>query len=101
VRADVPAPHPLVRAHDSGLEVLLTPPNERALPWRIARQTLSGIAAWVAQMHDQDTARAHARARFPAITCALLIVDIPAWTPGSLKSAIKPDRSRVSKRPAG
>lgn len=35
----------------------------------------------VAQMHHQDTARAHARARFPAITCALqLIAGIPAWT---------------------
>jgi hypothetical protein len=41
-------------------------------------------------MHHQDTARAHARARFPAMTCALqLIADIPAWTPGCLDGAPK------------
>jgi hypothetical protein len=59
VRADVPALQPLVRAYDSGLEVPLT----------------------AAEREAQDTARAHARARFPAIMCALqLIAGIPAWT---------------------
>jgi hypothetical protein len=42
-------------------------------------------------MHHQDTARAHARARFPAMTCALqLIAGIPAVTPGCLDGAPNP-----------
>ena len=88
MRADVPALQPLVRAYDSGLEVPLTAAEQEVLPWRIARQPLWGIGAWVAQMHDQDTARAHARARFPPIMCALqLIAGIPAWMPGCLDGA--------------
>ena len=51
----------------AGLRSGWPPPNE-ALPWLIARQPLRAIGACVAQMHRQDTAQAHARARFPAIT---------------------------------
>jgi hypothetical protein len=61
----------------------LTAAEREALPWRIARQRLWGIGGWVAQLDDQDTARAHARSRFPAIACALqLIAGIPAWHAG-------------------
>jgi hypothetical protein len=49
-----------VRAYDSGLEVPLTAAEREALPWRITRQPLWGIGGRVAQLDDQDTARAHA-----------------------------------------
>jgi hypothetical protein len=77
-----------MRTYDSGLEISLAAAEREALPSRIARQPLRAIGAWVAQMDHQDIARAYARARFPAITCALqLIAGIPAWTPGCLDGA--------------
>ena len=48
MRADVLALQPLVRAYDSGLEVRLAAAEREALPWRIARQPLRAIGAWVA-----------------------------------------------------
>jgi hypothetical protein len=41
------------------------------------------IGGWVAQPDDQTTARAHARATFPAIGRALqLVADIGSWHAG-------------------
>jgi homoserine kinase type II len=71
---------PLMRAYASGLDHPLTGPEREALPWAIARQPLWGIGVWVALLDDQDTARAHARATFPAIQRALqLVTDIRFW----------------------
>jgi hypothetical protein len=57
------------------------PPAEREAPPRaIARQPLWGIGGWVAVLDDEHTARAHARATFPAIGRALqLVAGISAW----------------------
>lgn len=79
----IAALRPLARAYASGLDNPLTSLEREALPWAIARQPLWGIGGWVALLDDQDTARAHARATFPAIQRALeLITDIPAWHAG-------------------
>jgi hypothetical protein len=61
----------------------LTSAEREALPWAIARQPLWGIGGWVAVLDDQDTARDHARATFPAIQRALqLVSDIGSWQAG-------------------
>jgi len=74
---------PLVRAYASGLDHPLTGPERAALPWAIARQPLWGIGGWVAVLDDQDIARAHAHATFPAIQRALqLVTDIHPWQAG-------------------
>jgi len=79
----IAALRPLVRAYTSGLGEPLTCAERQALPWAIARQPLWGIGGWVALLDDQDTARDHARATFPAIERALqLVADIPAWHTG-------------------
>jgi len=79
----IAALRPLVRAYTSGLGGPLTAAEHQALPWAIARQPLWGIGGWVVVLDDQDTARAHARATFPAIQRALqLAADIPAWHAG-------------------
>ena len=79
----IAALRPLVRAYASGLNVPLTGAERQALPWAIARQPLWGIGGWVAVLDDEHTARAHARATFPAITRALqLVTDMPAWQAG-------------------
>jgi Ser/Thr protein kinase RdoA (MazF antagonist) len=82
-RDRIAALRPLVRAYASGLGEPLTSAEREALPWAIARQPLWGIGGWVALLDDQDTARTHARATFPAIERALqLVADIPAWHTG-------------------
>jgi hypothetical protein len=49
----------------------------------LAHQPLWGIGGWVAVLDDQDTARAHARATFPALQRALqLVTDIGSWQAG-------------------
>jgi Ser/Thr protein kinase RdoA (MazF antagonist) len=79
----IAALRPMVRAYASGLGGPLTAAERAALPWAIARQPLWGIGGWVAVLDDQDAARAHARATFPAIQRALqLVADIPAWHAG-------------------
>jgi Ser/Thr protein kinase RdoA (MazF antagonist) len=79
----IAALRPLVRAYASGLGTPLSDAEQEALPWAIARQPLWGIGGWVAMLDDQRTARAHARATFPAIVRALeLVADIPAWQAG-------------------
>ncbi|HEY5990831.1 MAG TPA: phosphotransferase [Streptosporangiaceae bacterium] len=79
-RDRIAALRPLVRAYVSGLANPLTGPEREALPWAIARQPLWGIGGWVAVLDDQGTARAHARATFPAISRALqLVTDIGSW----------------------
>ena len=79
----IAALRPLVRAYASGLGEPLTAAEHQALPWAIARQPLWSIGGWVALLDDQDTARAHACATFPAIDRALqLVADIPAWHTG-------------------
>jgi Ser/Thr protein kinase RdoA (MazF antagonist) len=79
----IAALRPLLRAYASGLDHPLTGPERAALPWAIARQPLWGIGGWVALLDDQDTARAHARATFPAIQRALqLATDICPWQAG-------------------
>ena len=71
---------PLVRAYASGLDNPLTGAEREILPWAIARQPLWGIGGWVAVLDDQDTARAHASATFPAVGRALqLTADIGSW----------------------
>jgi Ser/Thr protein kinase RdoA (MazF antagonist) len=76
----ITALQPLVRAYASGLSNPLTSAERQALPWAIARQPLWGIGGWVALLDDQDTARAHARATFPALQRALqLVADIASW----------------------
>ena len=76
----ITALRPLVRAYASGLGTPLTGAERQALPWAIARQPLWGIGGWVTLLDDEHTARAHARATFPAIGRALqLITDIQAW----------------------
>jgi len=76
----IAALQPLVRAYASGLDHPLTGPERAALPWAIARQPLWGIGVWAALLDDQDTAKAHARATFPAIQRALqLVTDIDSW----------------------
>jgi Ser/Thr protein kinase RdoA (MazF antagonist) len=82
-RDRIAALRPLVRAYASGLGTPLSDAEQEALPWAIARQPLWGIGGWVAMLDDQRTARAHARATFPAIVRALeLVADIPAWQAG-------------------
>ena len=82
-RERIAALRPLVRAYESGLGGLLTDQEREALPWAIARQPLWGIGGWVVVLDDHDTARAHARATFPAIGRALqLVADIPTWQAG-------------------
>jgi Ser/Thr protein kinase RdoA (MazF antagonist) len=79
-RDRIAALRPLVRAYTSGLGGGLTSAEREALPWAVARQPLWGIGGWVAALDDEHTARAHARATFPAITRALhLVADISAW----------------------
>jgi Ser/Thr protein kinase RdoA (MazF antagonist) len=79
----ITAPRLLIRAYQSGLGHPLTSAEHHALPWAIARQPLWGIGDWVAQLDDQNTARAHARATFPAIKRALqLAADIRRWQAG-------------------
>lgn len=79
----IAALQPLVRAYASGLDKPLTGAEREVLPWAIARQPLWGIGGWVAVLDDQDTARAHARATFPAIRRALqLVTDIHSWHAG-------------------
>jgi homoserine kinase type II len=79
----IAALQPLVRAYASGLDHPLTGPERDALPWAIARQPLWGIGVWAALLDDQDTAKAHARATFPAIQRALqLVTDIDSWQTG-------------------
>jgi homoserine kinase type II len=76
----IAALRPLVRAYTSGLGSQLTPTEQQALPWAIARQPLWGIGGWVAVLDDEHTARAHARATFPAVGRALdLVAGIAAW----------------------
>jgi Ser/Thr protein kinase RdoA (MazF antagonist) len=76
----IAALRPLVRAYASGLDHPLTGAEREALPWAIARQPLWGIGGWVAVLDDEDAARAHARATFPAIQRALqLVTDIGPW----------------------
>jgi homoserine kinase type II len=76
----IAALRPLVRAYTSGLGGPLTSAEQQALPWAIARQPLWGIGGWVAVLDDENTARAHARATFPAVGRALdLVADIAAW----------------------
>ncbi len=76
----IAALQPLVRAYASGLDNTLTGAEREVLPWAIARQPLWGIGGWVAVLDNQDTARAHARATFPAIRRALqLVTDIHVW----------------------
>ena len=61
------------------------PPPGQTSRWSqaIAQQPLWGIGGWVAVLDDQDTARAHADATFPAIGRALhLTANIPAWHAG-------------------
>ena len=63
----------------AGLTTRSPTPECQTLPWALARQQLWGIGGWVAVLDDQDTARAHARATFPAIQRALqLVTDIGA-----------------------
>jgi len=79
----IAALRPLVHAYAKGLDHPLTGPERQALPWAIARQPLWGIGGWVAVLDDEDTARAHARATFPAILRALqLVTDMPTWQAG-------------------
>ena len=79
----IAALQPLVRAYASGLDDPLTAAERYALPWAIARQPLWSIGVWVALLDNQDTARAHARATFPAIQRALQVVtDIDSWQTG-------------------
>ena len=79
----IAALRPLVHAYASGLDHPLTGAERQALPWAIARQPLWGIGGWVAVLDDQDTAREHARATFPAIQRALqLVSDIGSWQAG-------------------
>jgi len=79
----IAALRPLVHAYTSGLDHSLTGAERAALPWAIARQPLWGIGGWVAVLDDQDTAREHARATFPAIQRALqLVSDIGSWQAG-------------------
>lgn len=79
----IAALRPLVQAYASGLDNPLTGSEHDALPWAIARQPLWGIGGWVPLLDDQDTARAHARATFPAIPRALqLVADIRSWHAG-------------------
>jgi len=79
-RDRVAALRPLVSAYASGLDHPLTAAEREALPWVIARQPLWGIGGWVAALDDPGSARAHARATFPAIGRALdLVTDIGSW----------------------
>jgi Ser/Thr protein kinase RdoA (MazF antagonist) len=79
----IAALRPLVHAYASGLSTPLTGAERQALPWAVARQPLWGIGGWVAMLDDERTARAHARATFPAIGRALqLITDMQAWRDG-------------------
>ncbi len=79
----IAALRPLVHAYASGLDTPLTDAERQALPWAIVRQPLWGIGGWVTLLDDEHTARAHARATFPAIGRALqLITDIQAWQTG-------------------
>jgi homoserine kinase type II len=79
-RDRIAALRPLVRAYTAGLGNPLTDAEHQALPWAIARQPLWGIGGWVAVLDDQDTARAHASATFPAVGRALqLTADIGSW----------------------
>ena len=79
----IAALQPLVRAYASGLDNPLTGAERAVLPWAIARQPLWGIGGWVALLDHEDTARAHARATFPAIRRALqLVTDIHSWHAG-------------------
>src|SRR5262249_24801968 len=74
---------PLVRAYTGGLGSPLTQAEREALPWAIARQPLWGIGGWVAVLDDEHTARAHARATFPAVGRALdLVAGIADWQAG-------------------
>ena len=67
----------------TGLPPALTPAEQQALPWAIARQPLWGIGGWVAVLDDERTARAHARATFPAVGRALdVVAGIAAWQAG-------------------
>jgi Ser/Thr protein kinase RdoA (MazF antagonist) len=82
-RDRIAALRPLVRAYASGLADPLTEQERHALAWAIARQPLWGIGGWVALLDDQDTARAHARATYPAIRRALqLVAGIRTWQAG-------------------
>jgi Ser/Thr protein kinase RdoA (MazF antagonist) len=79
----IAALQPLVRAYASRLDVALTAAERQALPWVIARQPLWGIGGWVAVLDDPNSARAHARATFPAVQRALaLVTDIDTWRAG-------------------
>jgi Ser/Thr protein kinase RdoA (MazF antagonist) len=79
----IAALQPLVRAYASGLDNPLADAEREVLPWAIARQPLWGIGGWVAVLDDQDTARAHAHATFPAIRRALqLVADVHSWHAG-------------------
>jgi Ser/Thr protein kinase RdoA (MazF antagonist) len=79
----ITALQPLVHAYASGLDNPLTGAEREALPWAIARQPLWGIGGWVVLLDDQDTARTHAHATFPAIQRALqLVTDIRSWHAG-------------------
>jgi homoserine kinase type II len=79
----IAALRPLVHAYTRGLGNPLTRTEQEALPWAIARQPLWGIGGWVAVLDDELTARAHARATFPAVERALqLVVGITAWQAG-------------------
>jgi len=79
----IAALQPLVCAYTSGLGSPLTPAEQQALPWAIARQPLWGIGGWVVVLDDERTARAHARATFPAVGRALdLVAGIAAWQAG-------------------
>jgi Ser/Thr protein kinase RdoA (MazF antagonist) len=79
----ITALRPLVWAYASGLDVPLTSAERQALPWAVARQPLWGIGGWVAVLDDEHSARAHARATFPAIMRALqLVTDIDTWQAG-------------------
>jgi Ser/Thr protein kinase RdoA (MazF antagonist) len=79
----IAALRPLVQAYASGLDDPLTEQERHTLAWAIARQPLWGIGGWVALLDDQNTARAHARATYPAIRRALqLVADICTWQAG-------------------
>jgi hypothetical protein len=72
-----------VRAYTSGLDDPLTGAEYDMLPWAIAPAATVGHQRLVALLDDERTARAHARATFPAIQRALqLVADIQAWQQG-------------------
>ncbi len=70
----------MVDAYDSELQDHLSAVERAALPVAIARQPLWSIGGWIAELDDEDAARAHASGLLEDIEPALEIMrTLPRW----------------------